>query len=163
MRHSIFLLLIYSVSTFMCKGQTALVKAAANKASLSAGESTTLTIRIAVKKGYHIQASQVEDEALIPTTLVVNMEEGLTITGQEFPPVKQFQLEGTNTFLNVYDGEFTITLFVHADSNLQARNYLLNATLHYQACDARSCLFPRSFAFSIPLTVTKKKQSNSQQ
>jgi hypothetical protein len=157
MRHSIFLILIYSVSTFMCKGQTALVKATANKASVSAGERTTITIQVAVKKGYHIQASQVEDEALIPTTLVVNMEEGLTITGQEFPPVKQFQLEGTNSFLNVYDGEFTVTLFVQADNNLQARNYLLNTMLHYQACDSKSCLFPRSLNFSIPLTVTKKK------
>src|SRR5688572_27019770 len=67
-----------------------------------AGESNSVEIGVNVKEGYHIQANIVKDESLIPTTLEIATNEFLTITNQEFPPSKQFKLEGTDSSLVVF-------------------------------------------------------------
>lgn len=117
------------------------------------GISTMIPIWVEVKKGYHIQANRVNDESLIPTTLEVSDDKNITISKQEFPPSTKFKLEGTNTFLNVYDGKFPIKLFLSPVAKTQTGKYILGAKLRYQACDSRSCLFPRVIDFSIPVEV----------
>jgi len=118
---------------------------------------TVISIVVEVKKGYHVQANTVNDESLIPTTLEVNYVENMTLRKQEFPPAKQFKLEGTDSFLNVYDGQFLIKLFVTPGLEIQVGKYALEAKLRYQACDSRSCLFPRNIDFSIPIDVRALK------
>ena len=117
------------------------------------GIGTMIPIWVEVKQGYHIQANTVNDESLIPTTLEVNDDKNIAIIKQEFPPDKKFQLEGTDTFLNVYDGKFLIKLFLNPVAKTQIGKYVLNAKLRYQACDSISCLFPRVIEFSIPVEV----------
>jgi len=121
------------------------------------GIRTMIPIRVGVKEGYHIQANSVDDESLIPTTLEVHDDKNIIIGKQEFPLSKKFQLEGTDTFLNVYDGEFQIKLFVSAVAKTQTGKYTLKAKLRYQACDSRSCLFPKVIDFSIPLEIRPVK------
>lgn len=121
------------------------------------GISTIIPIWVEVKKGYHIQANRVNDESLIPTTLEVNDDKNITISKQEFPPSKKFKLEGSDTFLNVYDGKFLIKLFLSPVAKTQTGKYVLGAKLRYQACDSRSCLFPRVIDFLIPVEVKPGK------
>jgi len=123
-----------------------------------AGESNRVEIGVNVKEGYHIQANSVNDESLIPTSLEIETNEFLTISKKEFPLSKQFKLEGTDSFLNVYDGKFLVKLFLDPDKNAKEGKYVLAARLHYQACDSKSCLFPRTVDFSIPIEVKAKKQ-----
>jgi len=118
--------------------------------------STVIEVGVEVKEGYHIQANKVSDESLIPTTLQVNNTEFITINKQEFPPSKQFKLEGTDSFLNVYDGKFLIKLFLTPVAETKVGKYILSAKLRYQACDSKSCLFPRVIDFSIPVEVKTK-------
>jgi uncharacterized protein len=121
------------------------------------GKSNKVEIEVNVKEGYHIQANEVSDESLIPTTLEITSNEYLTTRKQEFPRSKKFKLEGTDRFLNVYDGKFLIKLFIDPPKTAAESKYCLEARLRYQACDSRSCLFPRTIDFSIPLQVKSKK------
>lgn len=118
-----------------------------------AGTSAMIPISVEVKEGYHIQANRVNDESLIPTTLEVSDDKNITIIRQEFPPDKKFKLEGSDIFLNVYDGKFLIKLFLNPVAKTLTGKYVLSAKLRYQACDSRSCLFPRVVDFSIPVKV----------
>ena len=118
-----------------------------------AGTSTLIPLWVEVKKGYHIQANRVNDQSLIPTTLEINDDKNITISKQEFPPSKQFKLEGTSIFLDVYDETFPIKLFLSPVAKTQAGKYILGAKLRYQACDSKSCLFPKVIDFSIPVEV----------
>jgi len=122
-----------------------------------AGIAAMIPISVEVKEGYHIQANKVNDESLIPTTLEVNADKNITINKQEFPPSKKFKLEGTDTFLNVYDGKFLIKLFLNPVAKTQTGKYVLEAKLRYQACDSKSCLFPRVIDFLIPVEVKPGK------
>ena len=111
-------------------------------------------IWVTVKEGYHIQANKVDDENLIPTKLEIK-NDTITINKQEFPASKKFKLEGTGTFLQVYDGRFQVRLFLSPESKAVEGKYILKASLRYQACDSNSCLFPRVVDFSIPIEVKK--------
>ena len=121
------------------------------------GKGNWIEIEVSVKEGYHIQANKVKDESLIPTTLEIKGNEFLIVKKHEFPRSKQFKLEGTDNFLNVYDGTFLIKLFLGPVKNAAEGKYELTARLRYQACDSRSCLFPRTIDFSIPVVIRKKK------
>ena len=128
-----------------------------NESIVYVGLSTSTEIWVYVKEGYHIQANKVNDESLVPTTLEVKSNEFITIDKQEFPPSKQFKLDGTDSILQVYDGKFVIKLFINSVANTKAGKYVLTAKLKYQACDSRTCLFPRTVDFSIPLEVKTKE------
>jgi hypothetical protein len=121
------------------------------------GESNRVEIGVNVKEGYHIQANEVKDESLIPTTLEVNTKEFLTIGRQEFPPSRQFKLEGTDSALCVFDGKFIIKLFVKSVNDAPEGKHLLTARLRYQACDSNKCFFPKTLEFLIPLEIKARK------
>jgi len=137
-------------------GQT-LVTVSVDESKIYVGLKTIISIWVEVKKGYHVQANKVNDELLVPTTLEVNDVKGIIISQKEFPPGEQFKLDGTDTFLSVYDGKFLIKLFLSPVAEMKAGNYVLDAKLRYQACDSRSCLFPRVIDFSIPVEVQTKR------
>lgn len=124
-----------------------------NDSIIYIGVSTMIAIWVDVKEGYHIQANKVNDEYLIPTTLEINDNKYITISKQEFPPSKQFKLEGADSFLDVYHGKFQIKLFLSPGTKTETGKYVLSAKLRYQACDSKSCLFPRTVDFSIPIEV----------
>jgi len=76
---------------------------------------------------------------------------------QDFPSTKKFRLEGSDTYLDVYDGRFQIKLMLTPVAKVPAGKFVLKARLGYQACDSKSCLFPRFLDFSIPLEVRSIK------
>ena len=104
-------------------------------------------------KGYHIQANKVNDDLLIPTSLEFTEDKNITIGMQEFPSAKNFKLEGTDNFLDVYDGVFEIRIPFKTIAKIPKGKYILDAKLHYQACNNKTCLFPKSIGFSISIKI----------
>lgn len=120
---------------------------------VSAGKNGVIQIDVTVKKGYHIQANKVKDEFIIPTTLEITASDIITTEKQLFPTGKKFRLEGTKDHLLVYDGDFKIKVPFRTKEKLKKGEYKLSATLHYQACDNKTCFFPRGIDFTISLHV----------
>jgi len=117
---------------------------------LEAGKSTTIRIQLEVKEGYHIQAHDIADEYLIPTTLDIEAE-GFVIE-KVFPTGKKLQLEGSDDILDVYDGTIGINVTIRAPAIARGKNKL-RAKLHYQACDAKRCFPPQTMEFVISIEV----------
>jgi len=118
-----------------------------------AGKSSWIILNVEVKEGYHIQANKVNDEFLIPTTVEVVTDKNIEQGKQSFPVAKKFKLEGTNNFLDVYDGNFQITIPFKTQWRVKKGKYELQVKFRYQACDFKSCLFPKTIEFIIPLTI----------
>lgn len=152
--HLLITLFIYQLTGNAQSTPSAIVTVSVTESIVYVGKSTMVSIWVTVKEGYHIQANKVNDEDLIPTTLEVNSDTRTTFK-QEFPPSKEFKLDGTNTFLQVYDGRFQIKLFLSPEAKTRMGKYILKAKLRYQACDSSSCLFPRVIDFSIPIEVKR--------
>jgi hypothetical protein len=130
-----------------------LVKVRAPKVNAQVGQEVLIKTFVSVKNGYHIQAHEIADELIIPTTLEIAEGKNFVIKKQVFPPTKKFTLTGTNQNLEVYDGEFEIQTSLEVSLNVQKGNRQLRGILNYQACDSVRCLFPRRVEFLVNVHV----------
>lgn len=151
-------LLIFLCTAASGPDQADIVRVHVPDTVLHPGKSTTIGIEVNVKEGYHIQADKVNDKSLIPVTLEIISPKGISTGRPVFPSYKLFRLEGTEDNLNVFDGRFEIKVSVKAPAGAAAGKRILKAKLRYQACNARTCLFPRNIEFEIPVLVMANKQ-----
>jgi len=130
-----------------------IVKVSVPKVIIQAGKQSAINVSVDVANGYHIQAHKVKNEFMVPTTLEIKASNWFVLKNQVFPSTKKFKLEGTDEYLEVYDGRFAIQTFLTAQKQTQKGFYTLTGKLKYQACDSMRCLFPRSVDFSIDVEV----------
>ena len=148
-------LILFLITSFIPAGQKDIITLVVPEVILSAGESSKIRIQVQVKEGFHIQGNILNDESLIPTTLTLGYTEGLQAGKPSFPRAKKFKLEGSEQPFEVFDGSFEIIVPLQT-GGLKKGTYRLEANLHYQACDSRTCFFPKTKTFSIPVKVTGK-------
>ncbi len=121
--------------------------------SAESGTMTTVVVGVKIRNGYHIQGHRLSDEYLVPTTIEAQSNESIVLEEQEFPESKSLTLAGSDDPLHVYDGNLEVHLVVKVREAVPKGIAELSATLQYQACDARSCLSPRTLDFVIPIKV----------
>jgi hypothetical protein len=153
MNRAIFIASVYLLLGNIQLASPDILKITVPEVIMSAGESSVIRMKVEIMNGYHIQANKVNDNLLIPTTLEINEDKNIVSGRQEFPPVKKFKLEGTDDFLDVYDGVFEIKVHVKTIKKIPKGKLTLNAKLRYQACDHRTCLFPKTIGFSFTIKV----------
>jgi hypothetical protein len=136
-----------------------IVSASADETFVVPGRKSFAFIRVMVKEGYHIQANKVNNKSLIPVTLEITQNKFFMAGKPVFPPYKLFHLEGTERCLNVFDSLFIIRVPVKAATGTEGR-YFIKAKLHYQACNAKTCLFPRTLDLEIPIVAQKHKSAS---
>jgi hypothetical protein len=151
-----WLIILLLLNSLMVSNQTTadeIVKVSVPTVNVKAGNHFDVNVLIEIKNEYHIQAHEVTDEFIIPTTLEINASKEFTIKKQVFPSSKKFKLKGTNKYLDVYDGKFEIRTVFTLQKEIQRKVHHLNGKLNYQACDSMRCLFPRNINFSIDVDV----------
>lgn len=150
-----FLAILFLLGLPASTGDTSnnIIRISTSHLIVHAAENSTINLRIEVKKGYHIQANEVSDEFMIPTTIKLTADTQILIGNQVFPSSKKLKLAGSNTPLDVLDGIFNIRIHVTTQKNIKRGTYQIKGSFTYQACDSRSCLFPRTIEFSIPVEI----------
>jgi DsbC/DsbD-like thiol-disulfide interchange protein len=121
--------------------------------STESGTKITVVVGVKIRNGYHIQGHSLSDEYLVPTTIEARGNKSIVLEEQEFPDSKSLTLAGSDDPLRVYDGNLEVHLVVKVGESVPRGIAALSATLQYQACDARSCLSPRTLDFVIPIRV----------
>ena len=117
------------------------------------GKRSEVELIVHVGEGYHIQANRVTDEFIIPTTWEIDDSQGFIVGKQFFPESKKFRLEGTDEFLDVYDGSFGVRTVVKTLKGTPEGRHRLTGKFSYQACDSLRCLAPRSISIFVELDV----------
>jgi len=97
-----------------------------------------------IENGWHIQSAHPLDTFAIPTTLSVD-----GLVQADYPPheVKSFTFSG-GTKLAVYEG----TIKIPFTAKLKSGATTVTASLHYQACNDKVCLPPRTATTEIALS-----------
>jgi hypothetical protein len=114
--------------------------------TIPAGKPSPVDLHFKVADGMHVNSHTPRTEELIPTTIKLPETTGVQLVKADFPPGKDFSLPlDPNEKLSVYTGEFT----VHTELIAAKGNHLVEATLHYQACNKSICLPPRSIPIAI--------------
>jgi DsbC/DsbD-like thiol-disulfide interchange protein/thiol-disulfide isomerase/thioredoxin len=120
-----------------------------------AGARVRLALRVTLPEGYHVQAHQPRDPALIPTVLTLEPPEGITIEDINYPAATELKQAGQSQPLLVYGREFKISVRARVDAKAEPGDWVLKGQLRYQACDEKSCYPPATIETQWQLFVER--------
>ena len=121
---------------------------------------TLVDVNFRVPRGYHINSNTPKSEFLIPTALKMDLGSATDIVlGKiDYPQGEDLSFPfSPDEKLNVYSGDFTITLTVHPLRAVVPGKYALHGVLRYQACDNSACYPPKTLPVNLELKVIKEK------
>jgi DsbC/DsbD-like thiol-disulfide interchange protein len=119
--------------------------------TVPSGKAAPVAMHFRVAQGLHINSHAPKDEFLIPTELSIPASSGVRLETADYPAGTEFELPvEPGTKLVVYTGEFTIQARIVA----QPGDHMVEARLHYQACDQNACLPPKTI--KVPIDVIGK-------
>jgi hypothetical protein len=114
--------------------------------TVPAGKPATIALHFRIAPGLHINSHTPREEELIPTVFSIPDGSGARLDAAVYPPGTDFTLPfDPQTKLSVYTGEFIIQARVVAS----AGEHLVEARLHYQACDNNACMPPKTITAAI--------------
>jgi thiol:disulfide interchange protein DsbD len=117
------------------------------------GQSVTLTARLEMAPGWHVNSARPTLDYLIPTRLVFVDPVPVWVDDIAYPPGHLVKLKFADERLSVYEGSVAIRATIRPipEGPPGVRETRLRVT--YQACDDTTCLPPETVEFSVPVRV----------
>ena len=117
-----------------------------------------LTVWVTIPEKWHVNANEVTDEFLKPSSIEVKAE-GIEFGDVVWPkPIKEYN-EALELEILTFRGEFKIEIPVKSVAD-KYDSLGTEATFHYQACDNSICLAPASKTISLGANAAGAKSSN---
>ncbi len=126
---------------------------------LQPGAANRFALEIQIKEPYHINAAEITEEYMIPTTVNLTGPEGANFEKLEFPEAVVKTLSFSETPLPVYEGTVRIFSTVTLPESFQGHEITVVGVIGYQACDDNSCLPPAELEFRQVFPVAAKEES----
>ena len=118
---------------------------------------TLVNLNFRVGSDFHINSNTPKSEFLIPTTLSIDVPTDIVLGKISYPPGKDLTFPFLpDETLNVYSGDFTVTVAVHPLHSVLPAKYVMHGTLRYQACDNAQCFPPKTLPLSFEIKVVKE-------
>src|ERR1700745_417488 len=112
--------------------------------TVTRGKGADVSLHFRVAPGFHINSNTPKSEFLIPTALRMDAPTDIAITRLSYPPGKAMSFPfAPDEPLNVYSGDFTVTMAVRPLHTVMPGNYAIHGELKYQACDNAACYPPQ--------------------
>ena len=119
--------------------------------TVPAGKPSVVTLHFRIQQNLHINSHTPREQYLIPTVFSIPESSGVRLASASYPAGADFTLPvDPSEKLLVYSGEFAIQANIVATSG----DHLVEAKLHYQACDQNACLPPKTI--TVPIDVVGK-------
>ena len=116
-----------------------------------------VNLNFRVPRGYHINSNQPKSEFLIPTALNMDLPTDIILGKIEYPAGEDLSFPfSPDEKLNVYSGDFTITVAVHPLLAVTPGKYVMHGVLRYQACDNSACYPPKTVRVEFDVKVVKE-------
>jgi hypothetical protein len=150
-------LVLLSCSTWAQSGKAPSVSMApVGPVTAQSGKQTTVTLNFRVASGFHVNSNTPKDEFLIPTGLKMDPPTDIVLGKIDYPDGKDVSFPfSPDTKLNVYSGDFAITLMVHPLTSVVPGKYAMRGVLRYQACDNAQCFPPKTLPINFDVKVVK--------
>jgi hypothetical protein len=118
---------------------------------------TKVALNFRVAQGFHINSNTPKSEFLIPTKLTMDVPTDITLGKTEYPAGQDLSFPfQPDEALNVYSGDFTVTVAVHPLKSVVPGKYVMHGMLRYQACDNAQCFPPKTLPVSFEVKVVKE-------
>ena len=133
--------------------KVAAAHASAQPTAVARGGKGVLTVTLAVKPQYHVNANHPNDPAYIPTVFTPKPMPGIVFGAVHYPAPKLVKVSYSPRPLLVYTGQATMTVpFVVSKSAAPGRK-MLAGSVAFQGCDAKSCYPPATADVQAAVTV----------
>lgn len=114
--------------------------------TVPAGQASPVNLHFRIAPGLHINSHTPSEDYLIPTTFSIPDGTGVQLKSASYPAGSDLTLPSDpKTKLSVYTGEFAIQARIIAAPG----NHLVEAKLHFQACNDSQCLPPKTIPVAI--------------
>ncbi len=119
-----------------------------------AGEAIRIPLPVQVDEGFHVNSNKPADEFLIPLRLTWSAGplESAEIT---FPKPQLGKYSFSTKPVSVFTGSFAIVTRFKVPSNAEPGTTEITGKLHYQACNDKSCLTPKTIDVRLPIEIVK--------
>ena len=119
--------------------------------TVHSGKPSAVALHFRIRENLHINSHTPREQYLIPTEFSIPKASGVRLAGATYPAGSDFTLPvDPSEKLSVYTGEFTIDARIVATPG----DHLVEAKLHYQACDQNACMPPKTI--TVPIDVVGK-------
>jgi len=118
------------------------------------GGTAQTAVELAMRAPWHVNANQLTDEFLVPTTVEFQVPQGIMVRGIVYPAFREKKLSFADAPLRLYEGTVYIGAIVDVAPDAPLGQTSIKATITYQACDDDKCLLPQTTTVFIPITVS---------
>jgi thioredoxin:protein disulfide reductase len=129
------------------------VKANPQEATIVAGESGDVVVRLQITSGYHVNANPPSFSYLKATELELTPADGIAVEFITYPDPLTKKFSFSEQPLAVYEGETTVKARLKADSTSKPGTHNLSAKLRVQACDDKVCYAPGAIDLVVPVNI----------
>ncbi len=151
-----------SLALAQSRGGPSVTLVSAPLTPITRGSAGLVKLRFHISGGYHINSNKPKEEFLIPTVLKLDAPTDIAITKTTYPPGEDRAFDfDPNDELNVYTGDFTVTVGVRPLRDVVQGKYAIHGSLKYQACDNRACYPPKTLPVDFEVKVQKAKAAAS--
>lgn len=119
-----------------------------------AGAKVSVALSVQVDEGFHVNSNTPADQFLIPLRLT--WSPGLIESaGVAFPRPRLEKYSFSEKPVSVFTGNFDIVTRFKVPAGAVPGASVLTGKLHYQACNDKNCLTPRTVEVTLPVEIVK--------
>jgi thiol:disulfide interchange protein DsbD len=122
--------------------------------SVPPGGTIDLAVVLRMRLPWHVNAHEVNDDYLIPTTVSVEPPAGVTVRPIVYPAGVEKKLSFSDKPLRLYEDTAYIGIRVDVSLDTEPGEKTLKARVTYQPCDDEKCVAPTTETIEIPLRVS---------
>ncbi|MGE3276643.1 MAG: thioredoxin family protein [Vicinamibacterales bacterium] len=111
---------------------------------VAAGGTVRAALVVELPAGYHVQSNEPSDPGLIATEVHVDAPDGVRVEEVVFPPALDFDQEGADTPLKVFEERFAIGVQLAVSGQVSDGSLAVPVRLRYQMCDDKLCYAPKT-------------------
>ena len=126
------------------------------------GQAVTISLRLEIKAGWHINSNTPSLEYLIPTRIEFPDAGSVLVDQVVYPEAHLVTLKFADTKLSVFEGAGTVRATIRPPRDRAAGALTARARLVYQACSDTTCLAPETVEFVISLRVEGEPVAQSE-
>ena len=116
--------------------------ASVDASKLVPGATLPLVVRIKIQEGWHINANPAQPKSSKATTLTAEFTSGSTLGTVVYPMGHDFNAEGFDTPLSVYEGTIELRSTLQIPKDFVGNSESVKLTILYQACNEMECRPP---------------------
>jgi thiol:disulfide interchange protein DsbD len=141
-----------------CEESVVTIRPIAPAAALEPGKTSVLNLNLEISPTFHINSNRPLQDYLIPTTVELAPQPGMTFGKATFPAAPIKKLPFSDSPMAVYDGTVRIAVDIAPAAGMDSNEITVKGKVRYQACNDRYCLPPVVQAFSVQLPVVRGGQ-----